>query len=71
MKVHFSVNISLLCFKNFISSNRSVTSLDQLLEKLSIESIKPKLTEEQIDLDSLLMLSEEELKVLRKINCGI
>ena len=41
-----------------------MATLDQLLEKLSIESIKPKLTDEQIDLDSLLMLSEEELKVV-------
>ena len=41
-----------------------MATLDQLLEKLSIESIKSKLTQEQIDLDSLLMLSEEELKVV-------
>lgn len=38
-------------------------TLEQLLEKLNIESIKPKLDQEEIDLDSLLMLSEDELKV--------
>ena len=39
-------------------------SLEQLLEKLSIESIRPKLDQEQIDLESLLMLNEDELKVV-------
>jgi len=47
-----------------LSNTRDVASLEQLLEKLNIESIKPKLDQEQIDLDSLLMLCEDELKEL-------
>ena len=38
-------------------------SLDQLLEKLKIESVRPQLEAEQIDLEALLMLDEAELKV--------
>ena len=41
-----------------------MASLEQLFEKLSIESIRPKLDQEQIDLESLLMLNEDELKVI-------
>ena len=51
------------CLSKSNSGNKEITDLDGLLEKLKIESIKPKLAEEEIDIESLMILDEADLKV--------
>ena len=45
------------------TSNKNIESLSSLLEKLKIEKIGEKLEAEDIDLESLIMLKEDDLKV--------
>ena len=45
------------------TSNKNIESLSSLLEKLKIEKIGEKLEAEDIDLESLTMLKEDDLKV--------
>ena len=49
------------------TSNKNIESLSSLLEKLKIEKIGEKLEAEDIDLESLIMLKEDDLKVFIRI----